>query len=92
MEDKNVETVTITLDHYDDITEKIRKMNELTIGLKKEIKALESLVKRLGIPENLIHKLVGDVPIYVECQDVVDRNSKKFYIQFEVSGKDLLKE
>lgn len=91
-ENKNVEMVTMTLERYDEMTEKIRKMNELTVGLKKEIKALESLVKRLGVPENLIHKLAGDVPIHIESHEIIEKGCKSFNIQFEVNGKDLLKE
>lgn len=88
-ENKNVETVTMTLERYEDMQEKINKMNDLTIGMKKKIKALESLIKKIGIPSQLIDKLSEDIPVTVYYSDNIDRNTKEFQIKFEVDAYEM---
>lgn len=91
MENNNVETVTLTLKRYEEMTEKIRKMDELTIGLKKEVKALENLIKKMGIPPQLIDKLSKDIPVTVVCSDDIRGLNKEYMIHFDVSMSEMRK-
>lgn len=85
----NYETVTISLERYEDMKKRIKDMELDAVMSQRGIDHLLDIIKKIGVPTDMIDQIIPESIVRYEEDRIDNLFRKRYQIEFEVETCEL---